>query len=243
MKAYIVLLAGLVVLAGCVSDFEVEEEVQEPVFGSEWTLCDADNRPEVCTREYMPVCGDNNETYSNGCVACSNESVTAHKPGACSEEDSLAPQTPPEAPTIPDVDHELPVEEADLPQVASAPRSAVVCDTNNRPEFCTMHYAPVCGSDGETYGNGCAACSSADVEWHVQGECSAQAVDFFDEADACGADDSQGYVGQPLSALDAELVADARVIRPGDAVTMDYRPSRLNVYLDANDVITRIVCG
>jgi len=34
-----------------------------------------------------------------------------------------------------------------------------------------------------------------------------------------------------------------RVIRPGDAVTLDYRPDRLNVRLDDDDVISEIGCG
>lgn len=34
-----------------------------------------------------------------------------------------------------------------------------------------------------------------------------------------------------------------RVIRPGDMVTMDHVPPRLNIELDANGVITRIHCG
>ena len=34
-----------------------------------------------------------------------------------------------------------------------------------------------------------------------------------------------------------------RWIRPGDAVTMDYRPDRLNVNLDAQGRVDRFACG
>lgn len=153
MNKMIVLLMGLALFAGCMSGNGVEDDAltntSEAEFGSEWTLCDADNRPEACTREYMPVCGNNNETYSNACTACSDESVAAHRPGSCDE--------------------------------------------------------PV--------------------------------------ADACGAQELESFFGESVSVVDSNLIEDARVIRPGDAVTMDYRPDRLNVYLDSQDVVERVNCG
>ncbi len=44
-------------------------------------------RPEVCTREYSPVCAVKKNgkegLYSNGCSACSNNDVTGYNEGAC----------------------------------------------------------------------------------------------------------------------------------------------------------------
>lgn len=49
-------------------------------------LC-TEPRPEVCTMEYLPVCAlqqnGSYKTYSNGCNACSNSSVTSYREGAC----------------------------------------------------------------------------------------------------------------------------------------------------------------
>lgn len=41
-----------------------------------------------------------------------------------------------------------------------------------KPEMCTQQYQPVCGCDGETYGNACEA-ASAGVSIMSQGECAA----------------------------------------------------------------------
>lgn len=62
--------------------------------------------------------------------------------------------------------------------------------------------------------------------------------------DACGAAGLQGLVGQSEEALATlSLAAPARVIRPGMAVTMDYRAERLNIELDSQGRIIRIFCG
>ena len=58
-------------------------------------------RPEICTRDYRPVCGLRNtgircvtqpcdswetKTYSNACTACSDVPVYGWRPGECEEE-------------------------------------------------------------------------------------------------------------------------------------------------------------
>lgn len=61
---------------------------------------------------------------------------------------------------------------------------------------------------------------------------------------ACGAPALQDLVGQDGSILDRiRLAAPARIIRPGQAVTMDYSPDRLNIELDAANRIQRVYCG
>ncbi|NHK28659.1 hypothetical protein FF098_012135 [Parvularcula flava] len=48
------------------------------------------------------------------------------------------------------------------------PDAAGTCQP--KPEMCTQQYEPVCGCDGETYGNACSA-ASAGVSIMSQGEC------------------------------------------------------------------------
>ena len=66
---------------------------------------------------------------------------------------------------------------------------------------------------------------------------------------ACNAAQVQNMVGQiatQAGAAAALRTSNARTMRwisPGVAVTMDYRSDRLNIHLDSQNRITRIVCG
>ena len=62
--------------------------------------------------------------------------------------------------------------------------------------------------------------------------------------DACGAANLAVLIGQPVSRFSTQArQGPARVIRPGQPVTMDYNPLRLNVLLDADDRIVGARCG
>ena len=63
------------------------------------------------------------------------------------------------------------------------------------------------------------------------------------DTDLCKAAALQGLVGQPKSVLRTMLLpAGSRVINPGDAVTADFRPDRLNVEIGTDDRIAKIGC-
>jgi len=68
-------------------------------------------------------------------------------------------------------------------------------------------------------------------------------------SDGCGVERLGGLVGRARTgereaeALRLSNARQLRWIRPGDVVTMDYSPQRLNVYLDGTGRIERFTCG
>jgi hypothetical protein len=65
----------------------------------------------------------------------------------------------------------------------------------------------------------------------------------------CNTDRLSGLVGRPatpeLGTRAQRLSGAARLrwIRPGDVVTMDFSPQRLNVHLDAQNRVDHFACG
>lgn len=67
---------------------------------------------------------------------------------------------------------------------------------------------------------------------------------FTPAPEACGTPDLQYLVGQPASVLETmRFAGPVRIIRPGMAVTMDYRPDRLNIEIDGRERIARVFCS
>ena len=65
-----------------------------------------------------------------------------------------------------------------------------------------------------------------------------------DPVGACGAADLQDLVGQRASVLQTmRFGGPVRITRPGEAVTMDYSESRLNIRIDRTERIESVSCG
>lgn len=64
-------------------------------------------------------------------------------------------------------------------------------------------------------------------------------------SDECSARSQRGLIGGPIEDMAAVSAAAPKVrfIRPGDAVTMDEQPDRLNIRLDEDGVVQEVYCG
>ncbi len=69
------------------------------------------------------------------------------------------------------------------------------------------------------------------------------------DEDSCNADAARSHVGQAASADVVEQARTAasaqvaRVLKPGQMVTMEFRAGRLNIDVDDKNVITNVRCG
>lgn len=62
--------------------------------------------------------------------------------------------------------------------------------------------------------------------------------------DTCDAYDSRALIGQDATALEKVLILGmVRVIRPGDVITQDFLPERINFMIGPKERITAISCG
>lgn len=64
-----------------------------------------------------------------------------------------------------------------------------------------------------------------------------------DETDPCGAQGYTSLLGTSLAAVTLPANLNDRVVRPDEAVTQDYDPTRLNLELNSDDMIVGLSCG
>lgn len=65
----------------------------------------------------------------------------------------------------------------------------------------------------------------------------------LDLPQSCGAEELQGLVGQPKSALEShDFESGTRILGPEDAVTADYRANRLNIEIGPDGKVSKLAC-
>ena len=88
LRSFLLVILSLLSIA-CATTVDEKNEINNEPGALDLILCE-EPRPQICTREYNPVCGTlqdgSTKTGSTGCTSCSDSDVVGYKMGACLKE-------------------------------------------------------------------------------------------------------------------------------------------------------------
>ena len=117
--------------------------------GTDETNCDLVDIPEVCPQIYDPVCAHRRGCKGDYCHETIGNGCTACSSGGAYD--------------------------TFVPGKCEPQSKRKYCDDDNRPDFCTKEYFPVCAHHEDdsfsTAGNKCMACAESDVDYYTLGAC------------------------------------------------------------------------
>ena len=138
-----------------------------------------EQQPSLCPAVYAPVCGCDGETYGNSCEAAAagvnvaSEGICAEPPLECEDNNDCEPDPLTDPAVFPMY----------CAKETGACESKGACEPV--PQICPDVWYPVCGCDGETYGNSCEAAHS-EMNIAAIGECEPP-PGYCESNDACAA--------------------------------------------------------